>query len=92
MRYHWSLYHTTIGQLGSDEEKRDLEAAYKEGLGNMDHILRTVLLCTVDDEPRFRAVIDEWIEEGTVEAYPAYTAETDKKKKRRKRKVCVDFF
>lgn len=76
--------------VGHEEEKRDLEAAYKEGCGDLDYILGTVLMCTVDDEPRFRDIIDGWIEEGRVEAYPAYTAEADKKKKQRKRKAAKE--
>ena len=66
---------------------KDLEAAYVEGEGSMDHILNTVLVCTVDDEPRFRTIIDDWITEGKVDDYPAYSAETNKKKKQRMRKV-----
>ena len=58
----------------------------------MDHILNTVLLCTVEDEQRFRIVIDDWIEKGEVEAMPKYSADTDKKKKMRKRKVSFKCF
>lgn len=77
-----------LTMTGSEEELSDLETAYNDSEGNMDHILRSVLVCTVEDEPRFRQIIDAWIEEGRVQAYEAYTHETDKKKAKRKRKVC----
>ncbi|KAA0198140.1 hypothetical protein HAZT_HAZT000100 [Hyalella azteca] len=73
--------------VGSEEELADLEAAYKTGKGSMDHILDSVLLCTIDDEPRFRSIIDAWIKEGRVKAYKAYTSETQEKKIKRKRKA-----
>ena len=41
--------------------KRHLEDAYTEGKGSMQHILDSVMLCTDEDEPRFREIIDEWI-------------------------------
>ncbi|KAF2347149.1 DnaJ domain [Trinorchestia longiramus] len=73
--------------VGSEEELQDLEAAYEKGKGDMDHILRSVLLCTVEDEQRFRSIIDAWIEEGRVQLYEAYSSETKAKKNKRKRKA-----
>ena len=79
----WDEYYIS----GSKEELSDLQTAYEDGKGNMDYIIDNVLLCTIDDEERFRKIIDNWIEEEKVEAYPAYIKETEQKKKQRKRKV-----
>ena len=58
-----------------------------EGEGSMEHILGSVMVCTIDDEDRFKKIIDAWIADGEVESFPAYAGDTDKKKKQRKRKV-----
>lgn len=70
---------------GSEEEMKDLKAAYVEGEGNMDFMLDNVLCCTLDDEERFSEIIRQWIEEGSVPAFKAFTKESDKSKKRRKK-------
>lgn len=47
----------------------------------MDGVYESVMLSDVlEDDERFRAWIDEAIEKGEVEAYPAYTKETKKKR------------
>ena len=40
----------------------------------------------LEDEPRFRGMIAQWIAEGSVPSYPAFTGESDKTKKKRRRK------
>lgn len=66
---------------GSDEEKDDLLAAYEEHEGNMDGIYESVMLSNVlEDDDRFRAIIDEAIREKTVPAFKAYTKESKKSK------------
>ena len=45
-----------------------------------------VLCATIDDEPRFREMIDDWIEEGSVPAFPSFVGEKKSKRKARKRK------
>ena len=45
-----------------------------------------VLCATIDDEPRFRGLIEDWIEEGSVPAFPSFVSEKKSKRKARKRK------
>ncbi|KAM7188607.1 DnaJ domain containing protein [Naviculisporaceae sp. PSN 640] len=64
---------------GSEEEKDDLLAAYEEFEGDMDLVYEHVMLSNVlTDDERFRAIIDQAIEEGEVEGYKKYTKETKK--------------
>merc|ERR1711915_859908 len=52
-------------------------------MGNF--ILDSVLLSTVEDEDRFRTVIDQFIKDKEVKKFKAYTSEDQKAKKARKR-------
>jgi hypothetical protein len=47
---------------------------------------RQVLCATIDDESRFRELIEGWIEEGSVPAFPSFISEKKSKRKARKRK------
>lgn len=40
----------------------------------------------MNDEPRFMGLIAEWIADGSVPSYPAFSGETEEKRKKRKRK------
>ncbi|KAF2214051.1 hypothetical protein CERZMDRAFT_96077 [Cercospora zeae-maydis SCOH1-5] len=69
---------------GSEEEKRDLLAAYEKFEGRMSKIYQTVMLSDMtEDEDRFREIIDEAIETGEVEGYDKYLEETDKQREKR---------
>ena len=45
-----------------------------------------VLCATIDDESRFRELIEGWIDEGSVPAFPSFISEKKSKRKARKRK------
>ncbi|KAK4111322.1 DnaJ-domain-containing protein [Canariomyces notabilis] len=69
---------------GSDEEKDDVLAAYEEFEGDMDGVYETVMLSdVVEDDARFRAIIDEAIAAKQVPAFKKYTKETKKSKQAR---------
>jgi len=70
---------------GSADEKEDIKKAYLDGEGNMDHILDSVLLSTVEDEDRFRTIIDQLIKDKAVKKFKAYSSEDKNAKKARKR-------
>ena len=73
---------------GSDEERKDLLEAYRTHEGNMDGIYDSVMLSNVlDDDERFRAIIDEAIAEGEVEKYPQYSDEPEKKRQQRRKRA-----
>jgi len=56
----------------------------------MDKVIDTVLCATVDDEPRFRQMLEKLIADGSLEAYSAFTNERKSKAIARKRKVRID--
>ncbi|KAL7817662.1 hypothetical protein V8C44DRAFT_321370 [Trichoderma aethiopicum] len=65
----------------SDEEKDDLLIAYEECEGDMDQVYERVMLSdVVEDDERFRKIIDEAIEAGDVPSYPAYKKENKRKR------------
>lgn len=69
---------------GSDEEKADVLRAYEEHEGDLDALYEEIMCSNVlDDDERFRKIIDEAIKDGSVEAYRHYTKES--KASRRKR-------
>lgn len=69
---------------GSDEEKADLLSAYTEREGDMDGIYDSVMLSNViDDDERFRAIIDKAIADKEVEDFPKYSQESESEKQRR---------
>ncbi|KAJ5594862.1 J domain-containing protein [Penicillium hispanicum] len=73
---------------GSDEEKKDLLGAYETHEGDMDGIYDSVMLSNVlDDDERFRAIIDQAIRDGEVQNYPQYSKESDKKRQQRKKRA-----
>ncbi|MCJ1428578.1 hypothetical protein MMC29_006488 [Sticta canariensis] len=60
----------------SDEEKRDVLAAYQSSRGKLNSIYNAVMLSNpLEDEDRFRGYIDQAIKDEDVEAYDAYVHE-----------------
>jgi DnaJ family protein C protein 9 len=70
---------------GSAEERRDLIKAYKKVKGNLNRIYGMVMLSDIlVDDDRFRQILDEEIENGTIESLPTYEAETDETRQKAK--------
>ncbi|KAF5652214.1 hypothetical protein F25303_3486 [Fusarium sp. NRRL 25303] len=68
----------------SDEEKGDVLDAYEQCKGDMDALYERVILSDVlEDDKRFREIIDTAIESKKVPGFPAYTKETKKKREGR---------
>lgn len=77
---------TLLRGIGSEEERKDVLKTYEEGEGSLDHVFDEVMCSNpIDDEERFRKIIDAAIEAEEVEAFKAYTKETKASKMRRKR-------
>ncbi|KAH7367623.1 DnaJ domain-containing protein [Plectosphaerella cucumerina] len=71
---------------GSDEEKDDVLAAYESSGGSMDAIFESVMLSdVVEDDERFRAIIDLAIDKGEVDSYTLYTKETKRSRAARRK-------
>lgn len=69
---------------GSEEEKNDVFAAYRKGKGKWKWIYESVMLSNpLEDEDRFREIIDEGIKNGELEYFEAYSEEPKQTKNRR---------
>ncbi|KNE55736.1 hypothetical protein AMAG_01613 [Allomyces macrogynus ATCC 38327] len=71
---------------GSDEERRDVLAAYESAQGDMAAILDQVLCSSTADEDRFRAIIDAAISAKEAPSFSAYAKEEPKERRKRKRR------
>lgn len=87
---------TTIGSFkdkyqGSDEERRDVLASYTKAKGKLSIVFSQVMLSNpLHDEDRFRGYIDQAMKDGEVEAYDAYTKETQKQRDQRQARAKKD--
>ncbi|KAM0716739.1 hypothetical protein Q7P37_008184 [Cladosporium fusiforme] len=69
---------------GSEEERGDVLSWYEKCEGNMKRLYKNVMLSDMaEDEEKFRAIIDAAIEKGDVEAYDAYTQESENARNKR---------
>lgn len=69
---------------GSDEEVRDVLAAFEKCQGDMDGVYETVMLCNVlDDDARFREIIDRAIADGRADNFTSYANESDRTRQQR---------
>ncbi|OXA50568.1 dnaJ homolog subfamily C member 9 [Folsomia candida] len=56
------------GYLGSDEEKDDVKRLYKEGKGDIFHVIENLFFANIlDDEERVQNIIDGLIEDGEMD-------------------------
>lgn len=73
---------------GSEEEHEDLLKAYIEFNGSMNAIFENVMCSSIlDDEERFRKVLDSAVAAKKVPALKAYTHETSKSRKSRQKRA-----
>ncbi|KAF7919912.1 uncharacterized protein EAE98_009146 [Botrytis deweyae] len=73
---------------GSDEEKDDLLAAYTKYEGKWGKMYQVIMLSDpVDDEERFREIIEEAIKTGEVKEYAVFRKETKASKDNRMKKA-----
>ncbi|CAN0036993.1 unnamed protein product, partial [Heterosigma akashiwo] len=70
---------------GSDEEKRDVIAAYSQYHGKMQNVIDSVMLANEDDVERFEDIIKEHIEAGNIENLPGLENQQKSRKKKRKK-------
>jgi DnaJ family protein C protein 9 len=73
---------------GSEEEKDDLLSAYEKYEGKWNKMYQVVMLSDpVDDEERFRKIIEEAIEKGEVKEYEIFRNESKASKAKRMKKA-----
>eukprot|EP00301_Raphidiophrys_heterophryoidea_P020273 c5014_g1_i1.p1 GENE.c5014_g1_i1~~c5014_g1_i1.p1 ORF type:complete len:289 (+),score=76.11 c5014_g1_i1:47-868(+) len=71
---------------GSKDELKDLKTAFTEGEGDIDYIFDHVICSNVlDDESRFRQLLDDLIQSGEVSDFPKFHERDAKKKSRQQR-------
>jgi len=76
---------------GSEEEKTDVLRAYEEHEGDMDALYEEIMCSNVlEDDDRFRRIIDEAIKEREVQEYEQYAKETKASRKKRVQKAKVE--
>ncbi|KAK7524877.1 hypothetical protein IWZ03DRAFT_35895 [Phyllosticta citriasiana] len=69
---------------GGEEEKKDLLMAYAKFKGSMNKIYQVVMLSNpLDDEERFRSIIDAAIAEKAIEPMKNYTEESERSRQKR---------
>ncbi|KAL8926079.1 MAG: hypothetical protein Q9172_001958 [Xanthocarpia lactea] len=72
----------------SGEERKDLLVSYAKYKGKLNGVFEDVLLSNpLEDEDRFREILNEAIGKGEVEGYPAYVNETQASKNARMKKA-----
>ncbi|EED22394.1 DnaJ domain protein [Talaromyces stipitatus ATCC 10500] len=65
-------------------ERKDLLEAFEQYKGDLDRIYEVVMLSSVlEDDERFRAIIDKAIADGEVKAWKKYTEESESKRQKR---------
>ncbi|XP_037286844.2 dnaJ homolog subfamily C member 9 [Rhipicephalus microplus] len=69
---------------GSDEELADLKACYERFKGDFDAISEHLIGYEIEEEDRYRNILNKLIEDGEVKAYPKFTKESKKSRNARK--------
>ncbi|KAL8768358.1 MAG: hypothetical protein Q9209_005392 [Squamulea sp. 1 TL-2023] len=78
----------SISYKNSNEECRDLLAAYEKHKGKLNGVYEEVMLSNpLEDEERFHGIIDKAIENGEVESFKAYTKESKASKDARMKRA-----
>lgn len=67
-------------------EKTDLKKAYVNGGGCINYITEHVPFMSIEDEPRFKTIVSEWIKNKEVSAFKIFTDEPKAKRDRRHKK------
>ncbi|XP_070379024.1 dnaJ homolog subfamily C member 9-like [Dermacentor albipictus] len=70
---------------GSSQEVADLKGYYERFEGDFNAISECLVSFEIEDEDRYRNILNKLIEDGEVKAYPKFTEETKKSRDARKR-------
>ena len=73
---------------GSEEERTEILTAYVRHRGDLDRVFEDVMLShPIDDDARFRAIIDDALSHGRVPPFDAYLTESSRKRISRRKKA-----
>jgi len=76
---------------GSDEELSSLKEAYLSSKGNMQHVIDSVMCASVEDEERFKKLLEPLVKSKELPSYKKFFKEPAASKKKRHSKVCSFF-
>ena len=71
----------------SEEEKHDVITAYVQCEGDMDAMLEVIPCSVIEDDVRFKQIVDEKIKEGDVVLFDAFRKENSKTRNKRRKSV-----
>jgi len=69
--------------IGSEDEMRDIKKSYVNFKGDIDKMLDMIQFSDLESIPRFKKIIQEWVDKGEVESYDMFFKEPKGKTKRR---------
>lgn len=75
---------------GSEEEAADLRSAYTAVQGDMGKVIDRMMHATIDDEPRFRELLETWISDGSLPRMRAFASEPEAKRRKRQAKAAKE--
>jgi len=78
------------GYKGTEEEVKDLKEVYLKFEGDMKEIIDNILCATIEDEDRFREILEKHIKDGSLPPFDAFTKEDVVNKQKRKRKAAKE--
>ena len=82
----FTIYLPVVVKLSPPSFSSTCSGIFRHVLMVLEMVFLQVLCATVEDEPRFRDLIGQWISEGLVPEFPAFVGESEKKRQSRKRR------
>ena len=79
-----SFYGLNPDIKGSEEERQDLLRAYQQHRGDMGRIVEEIYFATMDEEPRYRIILDAAIDAKELKAYKKFSDDAAAMKKRKR--------
>ncbi|KAF6018747.1 DNAJC9 [Bugula neritina] len=75
---------------GSDEELSSLKEAYLSSKGNMQHVIDSVMCASVEDEERFKKLLEPLVKSKELPSYKKFFKEPAASKKKRHSKAVAE--
>ena len=88
-----SLLHVNVDVkcncTGSAEEINNLKSGYVDCKGDLHQIMESVLCATMEDEPRFRSILEQAIRDKEIPSFKNFMEEKAGKKTERQNRVSI---
>ena len=89
VKYIQYLYLVLCLKIGSEEELSSLKDAYVVCKGDITKIIDSVMCATIEDEQRFRDLLQPLIDSKELPTYKKFSSESAASKKKRQSKVNI---